>query len=118
MKKFEELDNGGLFSIGAWEIKPTFDNENFINEYVFNSYKQGLQFLFIKTSNQSCKELITGNEFVYKNKTMINDECGLYFLGNYVNEKNIRNHADSKYIINYFETAKELNNSKKVLVRK
>lgn len=118
MKKFEELNNGELFTIGVWEIKPTFKDEAFLTEYVFNSYKQGLQFLFIKTSNQSCKELTTGNEFIYKNRIMLNDECGLYFFGSYVNEKSIRNHTNKEYIINYFETAKELNNSNKVLVRK
>ena len=118
MKKFEELKQNETFKVGVWEIKPSFGNEEFINKYIFNGYIQGLVFSFIKDSDKTCKELITGTQFEYQNSLMTNEEKGLYFFGSYVNNQSNRNIANKEYTLSYFETAEKMNSKNKKLIKK
>ncbi len=118
MKKFEELKNNSVFNVGVWELKPTFKSEEFINKYVFNSYVQGLTFSFIKTGENTCKELLSGTEFNLEELLMTNEEIGLCFFGGYVNDIAAKNTADKEYTTTYFKAAKEANKNNKKLIRK
>lgn len=113
MVKFEELKNNTIFSVNAWEMNQIFQNKSF----GFDACVANKSFLFIKNSDKTCKELHTGVQFTYDGSRMINYEYGLYFFATYVNEKPIKNHADEKYTIGYFEIARTLNNQteKKIL---
>ena len=118
MTKFEGLDNHDLFSVGVWEMKPVFGNEEFVTKYVFNAYMQGLKFSFVKTGDRTCKELFSGTEFNLEDLSMVNDEAGLSFFGKYVNAGPLKNIADREYTISYFKAAKEMNRGSKKVLKK
>lgn len=118
MVKFEDLQKKGIFSVNAWEILPTFSPRKEFDAFSFGACIADRSFSFIKDSDNTCKELVTGVQFVCEDQIMINDEYGLCFFASYVNEKKVKNHAEAKYTKSYFEVAKMLNNQNKQKVLK
>lgn len=113
MKRFEDLLIGESFSMGVWELKPNFENEKirneFLNKYVFSAFIQKVSLTFVKTGVKTCKEVSTGTPFELRGAFMSNDEAGLTFIGNYVNENAAKNKADKRYVRRYFVAAEEFN---------
>lgn len=118
MKKFEDLNKNYTFNVGVWEIKPFYNDEKFLNTYALNGFVQRLSFSFIKSGENSCKEMMTGTEFNIDGALMSNDETGLYFFGLFVNDKAAKNIASEEFTISYFEMAKQMNSKDKKKIKK
>ena len=116
MIKFDELPNRSMFSVYIWEIKT--NNVEFLNKYAIYSHGKKKSLTFVKTGDFTCEDTVTQTEFEMDGIRMINEQLGLSFIANFVNNSNFKNSMKKEEVIEYFEYAKDLANQKTKTLKK
>lgn len=121
MIEFNKIKIGGIFHVPFFGIKTIENNKELNQKYSLKLYQTGYKksLSFVKDSEESCYETITRTGFNLVGNKMCNEELGLFFYGNYVDNSHNVEHIDKEVAREYFEDAKTLNSDKQMrLMRK
>lgn len=119
MIEFSKLANGAFFDIYFWELKP-LNNDELKKEYSLKMFQEGYKkCISIRKENEDTCTLYPANLIFKKAGNMFyNEESGLYFLGNFVNNDSRNEHVSNELLNSYINDSIELNKKEHTLVLK
>lgn len=119
MIEFIELKNGSFFDIYFWELKPLNNNE-LKKVYSLKMFQEGYKkcVSLRKINDQTCTLYPVNLTFKKIGNMFYNQETGLYFLGNYVNNNSKSEHVSCDLLNSYINDSMELNQKEQTLTLK